>query len=479
MSFERMVHDPCHGDITLDALSWDVIDTPQFQRLRELKQLGTAYYVFPGASHNRFEHSIGVGHLAGDMIQRLQSTQPELEVSQEEVQAVRIAGLCHDLGHGPFSHVFDSCVIPAIIGPNANWSHEDASTMMFHRLVDDNGIDLSTDQTKLVTSLFDGTPPPNTDRKFLYQIVANKQSSLDVDKFDYIIRDTMNVGLKTSYDPSRLLKNYRVIDSEICYHVKEAWNIYELFHTRYSLFKRIYTHKTCNGIELLMKDALVAANPVLRFDEAIHDPDLYLRMTDSILRDIEYSSDPLLERSRGLLKRLRTRDIYRCCDEVVVEYGHTQHIKHNLTPAHIVACAGPSAGLVDDDIRVDVASLHFGMKNQDPVQRLNFFGKHDNSTKIPIKSTETSQLVPRAFCETVVRVYATNPEKVEVVQQAFRKCIEPLLREVGSEASPSRVRTVPAGSSANNTPRKKRSFDERESDATQNRQKMFRRDWTM
>lgn len=98
--------------IRLDDLCWDVIDTEEFQRLRDLKQLGSAYFVFPGASHNRFEHSIGVSYLAGKTVERFRTRQPELELTEEDARCVRIAGLCHDIGHGPFSHVFDNEFIP-------------------------------------------------------------------------------------------------------------------------------------------------------------------------------------------------------------------------------------------------------------------------------------------------------------------------------------------------------------------------------
>lgn len=94
----------------------------------------------------------------------------------------------------------------------------------------------------------------------MFDIVANKKNSVDVDKFDYIERDTYNLGLRSSYDPKRLLVYSRVINNEICYHQKEVYNVYEMFHTRYTLFKQIYTHRVGKSIELMIVDAFMAAS---------------------------------------------------------------------------------------------------------------------------------------------------------------------------------------------------------------------------
>lgn len=99
-------------------------------------------------------------------------------------------------------------------------------------------------------------------RNFLFDIVANKKNSVDVDKFDYIERDAYNLGLRSSYDAKRLLVYSRVVNNEICYHQKEVYNIYEMFHTRYSLFKQIYTHRVGKAIELMIVDAFLAASKV-------------------------------------------------------------------------------------------------------------------------------------------------------------------------------------------------------------------------
>ncbi|VDI08708.1 uncharacterized protein MGAL_10B084197 [Mytilus galloprovincialis] len=133
----KVFNDPVHGHTEIHPLCVKIIDTPQFQRLRYLKQLGACYFVYPGAGHNRFEHCIGVCHLAGQLARTLKKRQPELDITNKDVLCVEIAGLCHDLGHGPFSHLFDGKFIPTV-RPELKWKHEDASVKMFDYLIEEN-----------------------------------------------------------------------------------------------------------------------------------------------------------------------------------------------------------------------------------------------------------------------------------------------------------------------------------------------------
>jgi HD superfamily phosphohydrolase len=137
----KIIMDPVQGLMKLDGLFAEIVDTPQFQRLRDLKQLGSAYFIFPGASHNRFEHSLGVAHLSKIWASKFRSDQPELGCTERQVDLVGIAGLCHDLGHGPFSHVFDNEFIPAV-RPQATWKHEQMSVKLLEHCIDTNSIDL-------------------------------------------------------------------------------------------------------------------------------------------------------------------------------------------------------------------------------------------------------------------------------------------------------------------------------------------------
>lgn len=172
---------------------------------------------------------------------------------------VRIAGLTHDIGHGPFSHVFDGELIP-IIRPDlepGQYSHELMGLKMLELAVDENQIELENPKQDLqlikdlIMASDEGIPRRAQDNglSWMYEIVANGTNSIDVDKFDYIARDTRSCNVPCSFDYRRLMTFSRVVDNHICYSAKEIMNVYNLFHTRYSLHKQIYTHRAAKAIE--------------------------------------------------------------------------------------------------------------------------------------------------------------------------------------------------------------------------------------
>ncbi|CAO3678225.1 unnamed protein product [Rhizopus stolonifer] len=380
----KIINDPIHGHIMLDDYIVEFIDTAQFQRLRELKQLGVLYYVFPGGSHNRFEHSIGVSHLAGTLVERFSKEQPELQISGDEIKCVKIAGLCHDLGHGPFSHVFDNSFMP-VARPGLNWSHEQGSEIMLEYLIDDNHIDIEKDEVNFIKDLIAGEPRTNSkyeDRQFLFDIVANKKNSVDVDKFDYIERDAYNLGLRSSYDAHRLLVYSRVVNNEICYHNKEVYNLYEMFHTRYSLFKQIYTHRVGAAIELMIVDALLEANDHLKLSEKIDNPEDYLYLTDNIVHTIEGSKGPELEKSRSIVKSIKKRELYKFVDEFLIPPELEKHLnKQTINEQNIVNNQSDNAGLTENDVIVRFTKINYAMNESNPVDSIRFFSKFNENGK--------------------------------------------------------------------------------------------------
>ena len=191
-------HDTIHGNIYMDGLCLRIIDTKEFQRLRYLKQLAACDYVYTGATHTRFEHSLGVAHYAETVVKNLSRNQPYLNITNTDILCVKVAGLCHDLGHGPFSHVFDG-VFMKRMRPELNWRHEDGSIAMLTYLLSANNIDIAdynlTERDMVfIQEIIGGTPEhlrrgrPSS-KFYLYDVVNNTRSGLDVDKLDYFQRD--------------------------------------------------------------------------------------------------------------------------------------------------------------------------------------------------------------------------------------------------------------------------------------------------
>ena len=142
---EQIINDPIHGVIKLHPLLSKIINTPEFERLKDIKQLGVSYWIFPGASHNRFEHSIGTSYLCGKLIDNLRELHShkkngKIEITEEESLCVKVAGICHDLGHGPFSHFFDQNYKPGerVTPQLPDWKHEKASCELFDFMLEEN-----------------------------------------------------------------------------------------------------------------------------------------------------------------------------------------------------------------------------------------------------------------------------------------------------------------------------------------------------
>ncbi|KAG0270499.1 SAM domain and HD [Actinomortierella ambigua] len=430
--FEKYINDPIHGHILLDVDCLRCIDTPQFQRLRDLSQLGSAYYVFPGGTHKRFEHSIGTSHLAGELVERFRYTQPELGITPSDVKCVKLAGLCHDLGHGPFSHVFDNEFIPRT-RPGLEWTHEQGSEMMLEYMIDDNNIDIEKEEIAFIKDLIMGERRGSSRNRpgFLFDIVSNKRNSLDVDKYDYIQRDCYNVGIRSSIDGSRLMRMSRVIGDEICWHHKEVYNLYELYHTRFSLFKRIYTHRVSKAIEYMITDAMFAADSIMGISSAIDRGEDYLDLTDDILLQIERSKNPGLEKAKGIIRRIRTRNLYKFVDELLIPLDKKEILtKERITAFEIASCQGPNDHLEADDIIVEFLKNNYAMKDRNPVDGIKFFSKHNPSISYHIPREKVSSLIPSEFQECSIRVFVRDPAKVRPVHEAFRRLMSRFFRDL-------------------------------------------------
>ncbi|XP_067260334.1 deoxynucleoside triphosphate triphosphohydrolase SAMHD1-like [Chanodichthys erythropterus] len=328
----KIFNDPIHGHIELHLLLVKMIDTPQFQRLRHIKQLGSKYLVYPGATHTRFEHSIGVAYLARCLVESLQENQPELNITEEDSLCVQIAALCHDMGHGPFSHLFDGMFIPEV--RPGKWKHEEASVEMFKHMIEKNNLKkamkesgLNPDEDIIFIGQLIRKEPRETvlkfkvfsifqrsaEKAFLYEIVANKVNGIDVDKWDYLARDCYYLGIPNGFDHQRLLKSARVCkvngEKQICFRDKVADNVYGMFHTRYTLHRQALQHKIGYIIDVKITEVLKEADDMLKISDALFDMEKYTNLTDHIFDQILNHSSPKLKEAQKILEGITNRHL--------------------------------------------------------------------------------------------------------------------------------------------------------------------------
>jgi HD superfamily phosphohydrolase len=345
------IRDVLYGYIEVSGLALRFIDTSEFQVLRHLKQLGMATYVFPSANHTRFEHSIGCYELCGRLMRRLAEEQPELFSSNVDerkrfIDIVQIAGLLHDIGHCAESHAFDSLVAPKLNLPH----HEERGTKLIRMIVAKYAIKVSQVELELIIKLIEGDR--SVEPSWLSSIVNDTEAALDMDKLDYLNRDSYYLGFGTPIQTERILLHARVravpaqpnsstqkdkseappltetkISSQstatsatrlqICYHRKVLLQLVDVFQTRARLFREVYRHKTVVGLDELIGDMMRLLLPVL---SPLMEPGSLQRPTDALIASVpswisfipsSRLSDQTREEVLVLWNRLQTRKLYK------------------------------------------------------------------------------------------------------------------------------------------------------------------------
>lgn len=320
---DRVIRDEIHRDIFVPAHIARLIDTREFQRLRNIQQLATCHYVFPAATHNRFSHSLGAYHLARTLCEHLSEVQPGI-ISEDDAELVSIAALLHDIGHPPFSHLLETDKVFANFH-----SHEDWGKMMLESEETEIGIAirevLGDERTSRLFALYSGRDEHGGDAisPFLKEIVS---SQLDVDRMDYMIRDQANSGAQIGgFDSARVIRALRVGDDGHLY--AKQWGLPAIeayLVTRYHLYNQVYFHKVNQLTQEYLVGALsrsreLANQGKLTLSEPLHNMlcneeltvPQYVRLTDadinSAMMDWADNDDEILS---GFARRLVSRRDY-------------------------------------------------------------------------------------------------------------------------------------------------------------------------
>ena len=293
------IKDPVHGYVYITEGEKAIIDSYPVQRLHRLRQLAGAEYVYPGANHTRFEHSVGVMYLAGRVVEN-----PNISkyVNEDEAEMVRIAGLLHDVGHGPFSHVFEQLLIKQL-----DKTHEDMTSWIVQKSELRDIIRKAGYKPEDVGKLAVGRlhKPKKT---FLDQIIS---STVDVDKLDFIVRDTHHTGAEYGYiDIFRLIHNLDVLGENLAVELGALSALESLIIARIESFKSIYFHRVGRAAQIMLAMAMEQANEELGLTN-FKTPEQYLAIDDYTA----YSMLKNCEKSSGIIRNLERRKMLKCAYE--------------------------------------------------------------------------------------------------------------------------------------------------------------------
>jgi uncharacterized protein len=236
----KIFNDPIYGFITIpNALIYDLIQHPYFQRLRRISQMGLSYLVYPGANHTRFHHALGCMHLMQKAVDVLRFK--GVSISKEEENALYIAILLHDIGHGPFSHAMEKSIVEDV--------HHEAISLLFMNQLNEE----FSGQLSLAIQVFKG----EYHRKFMLQLIS---SQLDMDRMDYLKRDSFYSGVaEGNVNSERLIQMMNVVEDVLVIEEKGIYSVEKFLMSRRLMYWQAYLHKTSLVAELILTKVLKRA----------------------------------------------------------------------------------------------------------------------------------------------------------------------------------------------------------------------------
>ena len=275
----KFIRDSVYGDISLNRFEVEVMDMPQFQRLRRIKQLGLISLIYPGANHTRFEHCVGTMNLASKLAN---------ELDLYETQLVRISGLVHDIGHGPFSHVAEGVL---------SFPHEELTRYVVEKTSMHDLLSEKFD-TKQIVDIING-------KGHLGPIISGE---LDVDRMDYLLRDSHNTGVAYGIiDYERIISNLK-LDDGLVLDIKGVQAAEGALVSRYFMYPSVYQHHTTRIVNSMFRRALkkeidsgkLNEKDIYRYDDS-DIISLFRQSDDEIVRDMINRLD-----NRNIPKRVKT-----------------------------------------------------------------------------------------------------------------------------------------------------------------------------
>jgi HD superfamily phosphohydrolase len=302
------IRDPVHGYIKITQEERAIIDSPFVQRLRRIHQLAGAYMVYPGGVHSRFEHVLGTMHVAGLVAE---SIADKVDLNEERIQELRLAALLHDVGHGPFSHLFEE-----VLAHKKDLSHEDMSQRIvlesdIKDILERHGI-----SSKRMAQLCVGKQKTHP---FMNEVIAG---GLSADIMDYLLRDSYFTGVEYGkVDIHRVIDSLDVMGEHLVLNQAALYAFEALLIARYEMFKAVYFHRTVRAAELMLAHSMTLADEELGLTN-LSKIGSYLKLTDEVVVYRLSSLKPSNQRlrlARRLAENYNDRRLVKCVFEKVMQ----------------------------------------------------------------------------------------------------------------------------------------------------------------
>jgi HD superfamily phosphohydrolase len=399
------IKDPVHGYVYITEAEKEIIDSYPMQRLRRLRQLAGSEYVYPGANHTRFEHCIGVMYLAGKVVENPNVSRM---VTDEEMDMTRIAGLMHDVGHGPFSHVFEQLLIKDL-----DKTHEDITSWIIEKGELSDKIAKMGYKPEEVGKLAVGKLH-KSGKAFLDQIIS---SAVDVDKQDFIVRDTFHTGAEYGFiDVFRLIHALDVLGEDLAVEQGALSALEAFMIARIESFKSIYFHRVGRAAQIMLAMAMEKADEELGLT-AFKTPEEYLAMDDYTV----WAALKTCKASKSIIDDLEKRHMLKCAYErtfyekdAMVSNIFGREVYRRQMQSEIANEAGVETEAVMIDVpTVPSVPYHHAVLMES--MEIPVFSRSQVGKKTPYRLSDISKIIEnlKGFIN-ILRVYTNAADRIKV-----------------------------------------------------------------
>jgi hypothetical protein len=397
--------DPIHDFIRVYEHELSIIDDPLFQRLRRIRQLSGAHLTYPAAQHTRFEHSLGVMHIASQAGHTLNE---KGFLKSDDIEIIRLAGLLHDIGHGPFSHLFEEIIQEKKI------SHENFGREIILKSEIGDNLSKNGFNKKLITQIAFG------DSKFQYmnEIVSG---TLSADMMDYLLRDGYFTGSEhAKIDDKRITQSLNVHQKKLALERSALYSFESMMHSRYQMFKTVYFHKTVRAAEVMLIEALRLSDDEFGF--TTFNLNEYVKLTDEyVLSTLISSTSSKLKRARQFAQDYQDRKLLKCVFERIL----TSRTNLKKTRTNELRTAISQKSKIDEnEIFVDSSvtpSIPLAPSKNESKSIILITNEHGKSSAKEMPISEIPVVSAISGFMNILRIYThqKNRKKVEIAAKSI------------------------------------------------------------